>query len=76
LPNNINEYEYPVQEELREVEVPKSKTKRYVTKFRVGSYVCYYLDHPVNALGKKRPTAARREGDYNWSRTGKELNVS
>lgn len=70
LPDNINEYEYPVQEDLRK------EGKRYVQikpKFRVGSYVYYYLDHPVNALGKKQPTAARREGDYNWSRTGKRI---
>lgn len=80
LPKDINEYEYPVQEDLREVEVIKSKKgtteKRYERikpKYRVGRYVYYYLDHPVNALGKKQPTAARREGDFNWSRTGKRI---
>jgi hypothetical protein len=80
VPKNINEYQYPVQEDLEEVEeeVPiKSKkatilTKHYKQikpKYRVGRYVYRYLDHPQNALGKNQPTAARREGDYNWNRT-------
>jgi hypothetical protein len=82
LPDNINEYEYPVQEDLTEIEVPiKSKKavaveKRYAQikpKYRVGRYVYRYLDQPKIALGKNQPTAARREGDYNWDKEPRQI---
>jgi hypothetical protein len=71
LPKDINEYEYPVQEDLRQ------EGKRYVPikpKYRVGSYVYHYLDHPVNALGHQLLHAERviTIGVVQ----GKELNVS
>jgi hypothetical protein len=82
LPDNINEYEYPVQEDLKEVKVSiKSKkattiVKRYEQikpKYKVGCYVCRYLDQPKNALGKNQNTAQRREGDYNWDKKPRQV---
>ncbi len=77
VPKDINSYEYPVQEDLKEIIVPKYAKKKTVMvkryeqikpKFKVGRYVYRYLDHPKNALGKNQPTAQRRQGDYNWDR--------
>jgi len=73
LPEDINSYEYPVQEDLKEKEiVVKKKGKKHIEtvyeqikpKFRIGQMVHRYLDHPRNALGKNQPTAQKREGDY------------
>eukprot|EP00981_Chlorochromonas_danica_P013998 scaffold7211_cov247-Ochromonas_danica.AAC.14 len=72
LPDDINEHEYPVPQDTEKI----GKTeyyKRIKPKYQVGQHVYRYLDHPTNALGKKQPTAARREGDYNWSKDPKEI---
>jgi hypothetical protein len=79
VPDDINSYEYAVPEDLKEVLAPiKSKKSKEIVyekqyeqikpKFKVGRYVYFYLDHPKDALGKNQNTAARRQGDYNWSR--------
>lgn len=84
LPADINSYEYPVQEDLKEVKVTvKDKKKETVhteiqyqkikPKFRIGQMVHRYLDHPKNALGKNQPTAQRREGDYLWQTEPKQI---
>lgn len=75
LPKNINEHEYPIQEDLLEVK-SKSKQKTYrriESKFKVGQHVYRYLDHPEDALGKKQNTAQRRQGDFNWDRTSRKI---
>jgi hypothetical protein len=85
VPEDINAYEYPIQEDLKEVLVPiknekKSKKvvyekqyERIVPKFKVGRYVFRYLDHPKDALGKNQNTAQRRQGDYNWDRVPRQI---
>lgn len=80
VPENINEYEYPVQEDLKEVTVKSKKSEkplvryeRIEPKYKVGRYVYRYLDHPKDALGKNQPTAQRRQGDYNWDRVARRV---
>jgi hypothetical protein len=75
VPEDINSYEYPVQEDLkkREIVVKRKGEKHTETvydqikpKYRIGQMVHRYLDHPKNALGKNQPTVQRREGDFLW----------
>jgi hypothetical protein len=80
VPKDINSYEYPVQEDLKEVVVESEKSKKPMTqyeriepKYKVGRYVYRYLDHPKNALGKNQPTAQRRQGDYNFDRVARRI---
>jgi len=71
LPDNINEYEYPVQEDT--VVSQWKRYKRIEPKFKVGDEVHRALDHPTNALGTKQPTAQRRVGDYFWEKKKREI---
>jgi hypothetical protein len=84
VPDDINSFKYPVPEFNEEVKVKvKGKKKgddsvevqyrRIKPKFRVGQMVHRYLDHPTNALGKKQPTAQKREGDFLWNKESQEI---
>lgn len=53
LPDNINEYEYPVQEDT--VVSQWKRYKRIEPKFKVGDEVHRALDHPTNALVQSNP---------------------
>jgi len=80
LPQDINSYEFPVQEDLKEVIVKSKKSEkplvqyeRIEPKYKVGRYCFVYMDHPKNALGKKQPNPQRRQGDYNWDRVPRRI---
>lgn len=73
IPFDINSYEYPVQEDLKKVEVVVKKRgvkttevsyERIKPKFKIGQNVHRLLDYPKNALGMNQPTSQKREGDY------------
>jgi hypothetical protein len=64
VPEDINSYEYPVPEDLKEVIVKSEKNKKPLTlfernepKYKVGRYLYRYLYHPKNALRKNQLTA-------------------
>ena len=82
LPDDINSYEYPIPNDLKEVAVGKDikkgkKSKKIYTeikpKFKVGQYVYRYLDRGKDALGKNLAGDKRREGDYNFSREAQKI---
>jgi hypothetical protein len=79
LPDDINSYEYPVQQDLKEVVGKKAKKKGKKVyeviqpKFKVGQYVYRYLDSPQDALGKKLSGDKRRQGDINWDKEEREI---
>lgn len=83
LPEDITEYDYePVSfYELNPITVKNEKNekknknayRKVNPKYKIGDMVHHYLDWPVDANGKKQPTAQRREGDFNFSIEPKEI---
>lgn len=80
LPKNINSYEYPTFDPMKETKVTNKKTGKtkteykYITpKFKKGQMVYRALNIPRTALGVEQNTHAFRMGDYTFDTTAREI---
>jgi hypothetical protein len=80
LPKNINSYEYPTFDPMKETHTKDSKTGKTKTdyeyvkpKFKRGQMVYRALNKPRNALGIEQPTTNFRAGDISFDTTAREI---